>query len=298
MNYDQLHAFYYVSKVMNFTKASEILNLTQPAITARIRNLEMELSCQLFDKQGKQLSLTKEGKLLLDYAERIIFYSEEAKEAIQSINQEQLSIGFGPSFPYEVICKTVRDFTKKNNIYIQIIEGHDSISLGDQVKNQKIDLSFIRIPVYDPNLTLEYLYKDKMVMFVSPDHPLASKTSVTKHDLHGQTMIHYCRNIEMWRRIEESLVGVKDLKGLEVHNLEMLKKFVKEGIGFSILPRFGLLEEVEKGELKVLDYDLLNGMPRDIMAVYHTGSSRTGWIKEFISTFEHHIKDHSLEHSL
>lgn len=298
MNYDQLHAFYYVSKVMNFTKASEILNLTQPAITARIRNLEMELSCQLFDKQGKQLSLTKEGKLLLDYAERIIFYSEEAKEAIQSINQEQLVIGFGPSFPYAVICKAVQEFTSKHNVYIQIIEGHDSISLSDQVKNQKIDLAFIRIPVYDPTLTLDYLYKDKMVVFVSPNHPLASKTSVTKKDLHGHTMIHYCRNIEMWRRVEESLVGVKDLRCLEVHNLEMLKRFVKEGLGFSILPQFGLIEEVEKGELKVLDYELLNHMPKDIMAVYVNGSSRTEWIKAFVSTFSDQITYHSEAYSL
>jgi DNA-binding transcriptional LysR family regulator len=290
MNYDQLHAFYYVSKVMNFTKASEILNLTQPAITARIRNLEMELSCQLFEKQGKQLSLTQEGKLLLDYAEKIIFYSDGAKEAIQSVNQTKLTIGFSPSFSYDIICKTVKDFKTKHDIDLQIHEGYDSIALADQVRNQKLDVAFIRMAVSDPNLTLDYLYKDKMVVFVSQKHPLASRTSVTKQDLEGHTMIHYCRNTGLWKRFEESLLGVKNLKHLEVKNIEMLKKFVKEGFGFSILGYFGLMEEVEKGELKALEYAPLNGIPRDIMSVYLTGSSRTEWIKEFIATCENQIK--------
>lgn len=290
MNYDQLHAFYYVSKVMNFTKASEILNLTQPAITARIRNLEMELNCQLFEKQGKNLSLSEEGKLLLDYAEKIIFYSDEAKEAVKSVKQAQLTIGFCPSFSYEIIYKTVKDFTSKYDIYLEIIEGHDSIALGDRIKNQKIDLAFVRTPVFDQNLTLDYLYKDKMVVFVSPDHPLAAKDCITKEDLEGHTMIHYCRSTGLWKRFEESLLGVKNLKTIEIKNMEMLKKFVKEGFGFSILGYFGLMEEVEKGELVALEYDLLDDIPSDIMSLYLIGNSRTEWIKEFISCCENQIK--------
>ncbi len=275
---------------MNFTKTSEFLNLTQPAITARIRNLEMELSCQLFKKQGKQLSLTQEGKLLLDYAEKIIFYSDGAKEAIQSANQTKLTIGFSPSFSYDIICKTVKDFKIKHDIELQILEGYDSIALAEQVKNQKLDVAFIRMAVSNPNLTLDYLYKDKMVVFVSQEHPLASRTSVTKQDLEGHTMVHYARNTGLWKRFEESLLGVKNLKHLEVKNMEMLKKFVKEGFGFSMLGYFGLMEEVGKGDLKALEYAPLNGIPRDIMSVYLTGSSRTEWIKEFVATCENQIK--------
>lgn len=103
-------------------------------------------------------------------------------------------------------------------------------------------------------------------------------------------MVHYARNTGLWKRFEESLLGVKNLKHLEVKNMEMLKKFVKEGFGFSMLGYFGLMEEVGKGDLKALEYAPLNGIPRDIMSVYLTGSSRTEWIKEFVATCENQIK--------
>lgn len=284
MNYDQLNAFYYVSKVMSVTKASEILNLTQPAITTRIRNLEEDLSCRLFDKQGKHLILTTEGKILLEYAEKIIFYSGEAKEALNCVNQAKLTIGFSPAFSYDIICKAVKDFIKTNDgIYLQIVEEHDSINLIEKVKKQKLDLAFVRTPTFDPNLTLDYIFKDKLFIFVSPNHPLSSKRMVTKEDLDGQIMIHYSRSMGFWKRIEESLVGVNALKKIEVRNMEMMKKFVKEGIGFSVLPYFTLMEEERAGDLTVLEYEPLNVIPRDIVSVYYTGSSRTEWIQNFIS---------------
>ena len=284
MNYDQLYAFYYVSKVMNFTKASEILNLTQPAITTRIRNLEDELSCQLFEKQGKRLSLTKEGEILLEYAKKIIFYAGEAKEALSFANQAQLTIGFSPAFSNVVITKAVKEFIPNHeHIYLKIIEQGDSLELIEQVKNQSLDLAFVRTPTFDPNLTLDYIFKDKIYIFVSPNHPLSTKKVVTKEDLEGETMIHYSRSMGFWKRVEESLVGVKSLKKFEVRNMELMKKFVKEGLGFSILPYFTLHEEEQAGEIVVIEYEPLNEIPRDIVSVYYSGSARTEMIKTFIS---------------
>ncbi|HBI04144.1 MAG TPA: hypothetical protein DDY49_08975 [Paenibacillaceae bacterium] len=291
MNYDQLYAFYYVSKVMNFTKASEILNLTQPAITTRIRNLEDELSCQLFDKQGKRLNLTKEGKILLEYAKKIIFYAGEAKEALSIANQPQLTIGFSPAFSNKVITKAVKEFVPNHEyIYLKIIEQHDSLDLLEQVKNQTLDLAFVRTPTFDPNLTVDNVFKDKIYIFVSPDHPLSTKKIVTKEDLEGQTMVHYSRSMGYWKRVEETVVGVKDLKKFEVRNMELMKKFVKEGLGFSILPYFTLHEEEQKGEIVVIEYEPLNEIPRDIVSVYYTGSARTDLIKTFISCCMKHIE--------
>jgi len=284
MNYDQLYAFYYVSKVMNFTKASEILNLTQPAITTRIRNLEEELSCQLFDKQGKRLNLTKEGKILLEYAKKIIFYAGEAKEALSIANQAQLTIGFSPAFSNTVITSAVKDFIPEHgHIYLKIIEQGDSLNLIEMVKNQKLDLAFVRTPTFDPNLTVEHIFKDKIFIFVSPTHPLSKKKIVTKEDLEGQTMVHYSRSMGFWKRVEETIVGVKNLKKFEVRNMELMKKFVKEGLGFSILPYFTLHEEEQRGEIVVIEYEPLNEIPRDIVSVYYTGSARTEIIKNFIS---------------
>ncbi|MBA4602366.1 substrate-binding domain-containing protein [Thermoactinomyces mirandus] len=230
----------------------------------------------------------------MDYAEKIIFYTDEAKDAMHSITQTQLTVGFTPAFSHQVICTAVKEFPKIHYIYLQIIEGHDSIRLLEQVQNQKLDLAFIRTATFDSNLTVDYLFSDRTFVFVSPTHPLSAKTMVTMGDLQGQTMIHYSRSVGIWKKIENTLVGVTDLKKLEIKNIAMLKKFVTEGLGFSILPYFSIIEEVQRKELKILEYK--PRIPKNIMSVYYTGSSRTEYQK-FISCCKKHLNT-SLVYSL
>ena len=79
--HNQLETFLAVIDLQNYSKAAEYLHVTQPTVTARIKNLENELNCKLFDRDGKNLSLSKEGKIFQEYATSILTYMNHSLEA-------------------------------------------------------------------------------------------------------------------------------------------------------------------------------------------------------------------------
>ena len=81
MDTNQLETFLAIIEYSNYSRAAEFLNVTQPTVTARIKNLEHELNCKLFDREGKNVSLTKEGEVFVEYATSILTYMEHSNEA-------------------------------------------------------------------------------------------------------------------------------------------------------------------------------------------------------------------------
>jgi len=82
---EQLLTFIAVYECNNYSRAADQLNLTQPAVTARINKLELELDCKLFNRDGKKITLTEEGLAFLPFAKKILNYIEEAKHTINFI---------------------------------------------------------------------------------------------------------------------------------------------------------------------------------------------------------------------
>ncbi|HER2177994.1 TPA: LysR family transcriptional regulator, partial [Streptococcus pyogenes] len=72
MNIENIEAFVYINHYGSFNKAAEVLFLSQPSVTARIQSLERELGCKLFDRLGKQIVLTEEGRKFLPYAQQVL----------------------------------------------------------------------------------------------------------------------------------------------------------------------------------------------------------------------------------
>ncbi len=81
MDNSQLETFLAVIEYQNYSKAAESLNVTQPTVTARIKNLEDELNCKLFKREGKYVVLSNEGRVFVEYATSILTYMNHSKEA-------------------------------------------------------------------------------------------------------------------------------------------------------------------------------------------------------------------------
>ena len=84
MDQIQLETFLAITKHHSYSKAAETLNVTQPTVTARIKNLEEELVCQLFERVGRQIMLTEEGTVFLEYATSILTYMNQSREVTKS----------------------------------------------------------------------------------------------------------------------------------------------------------------------------------------------------------------------
>lgn len=89
------------------------MNLTQPAVTARIQKLENELDCKLFYRDGKRILLTKEGTALYPYARKILNYVKEARQVIEGIKTPTITIGLSPAISVSIVLE-VLSLLRKN----------------------------------------------------------------------------------------------------------------------------------------------------------------------------------------
>ncbi len=89
MTFDQIKTFLWVTRLGGFRKAAERLNLSQPAVSTRISNLENELRVPLFERGPGVLVLTKQGTLLLAYAEQMLFVEEEIKQRVANPSEAE-----------------------------------------------------------------------------------------------------------------------------------------------------------------------------------------------------------------
>lgn len=236
MDDEQLLTFITVFQLNNYSRAADHLNLTQPAVTARIQKLEIELGCKLFYRNGKKILLTKEGNTLLPFARKILGYVNEARQTIELLKIPNLTIGFSPAISVSIILNALSLLHEKGEFSFDMMEAGDSIEVSKKVEEGIIDIGLVRDVIAYPNLESKPIFCEKLVFIVGVDHPLASKDVILKEDLIDQTMICYRREYALWRKIDEKLVGVKNLKRIEVGGFEMLLSMVRNNWGFSVVP--------------------------------------------------------------
>ncbi|OUM84715.1 MAG: hypothetical protein BAA01_06185 [Bacillus thermozeamaize] len=287
MDIDQLKTFLLVKRVMNYSRAAELLNVTQPTVTARIQNLEKELDCRLFHKVGRAITLTKEGEIFSRYAEKILDYMHEAKESISLLKKPHLKIGFAPGFSKQLVMDVVHLFESKSkhDLMLTIIEGQDSADLTNKVLNKDINLAFVRTLFTHPELSARHICDDKLVFIIGTGHRLANKQKITTEDLIGETMICFLRHTPIWRKVDEKLVGIEKLKRIEVGTLEMLKSMVIANWGFSIIPSLSI-ETHEKSKIHTKEFEILDKITNKVIALFRNDSPNIEYIQLFIQTFK------------
>ena len=144
MDNEQLITFITVSELKNYSRSADHLNVTQPAVTARIQKLETELDCKLFSRDGKKINLTEEGHALLPFARKIVGYVNEAKQTINLLKIPSLTIGLSPAISVSVIFKALSLLRDKNETLFDIVEADDSIEISKMITEGRIDIGIVR----------------------------------------------------------------------------------------------------------------------------------------------------------
>lgn len=289
MDNEQLKTFTLVKKVLNLSRAAEMLHVTQPTVTQRIQSLEKELDCKLFDKEGKKIFITEEGEVFARYSEKILDYIQEAKESIDLVKEPRLNVGFAP-FSSEFVMQGINSIKSNRKLSLSISEGLGSKELTDKVINREIDLAIVRTHYSHPDLLSRQICDDKLLFIVGKYHPLASKDNITKDDLIGETLICFLRDTPVWNKIEEKIAGIENLKRFEVRTLEKLKQMVIANWGVSFVPLLSL-ETYEKNQLCVKPFEGFNEITDDkVIALYRNDSPNNKFIQSFIESMKNEIE--------
>ncbi|WP_297527072.1 LysR family transcriptional regulator [Thiohalobacter sp.] len=248
MDIRNLQAFVRVAESGSFSLAAERLHLTQPAVSKRIAALESGLAHRLFDRMGRRLRLTEAGETLLPRARRILAEFEDARRRLEDLSGEvggHLRLGTSHHIGLHRLPPLLRDFTRRYPEAQLDLEFLDSEAACEAVAQGRLDLGVVTLPTRPPdNLRVIPVWPDPLAFVVAPDHPLAVHRRVSPSRLAEHRAILPGPETYTGQIIARAFQarGVQLDAGPSIHYLETIKMLVAVGLGWSLLPR-SLLDE-------------------------------------------------------
>ena len=287
----KLETFITVAELKNFTKAAQALNLTQPAVSNHINQLEKEYNTKLFMRKKKDFTLTNEGKIALTYARRLKALHDKM---IQKIADEQTSsshikIGITHTSENNNITEVLAQYANQmHNITITIIT--DSINnLYDMLENYQLDIAIVDGKKQSGKLNYLMLDTDYLVCVLSSQHPLAKNSSISLNQLKKENMILRLPSSSTRSLFEATLISINESIDsfnvlLEVDNVSTIKQLVLNNFGVSILPQSVCTKDVKKGKIKTLPIENLS-MTRQMNIAYNKDFANIDVLNDIVTLY-------------
>lgn len=244
MNFTQIHYFITVARTLSFTKAADMLYITQPAISRHINTMEEELGFPLFTRVNRKLQLTPEGQVLAKELDKVFFDFDSAIRKARNASKTavgELRVGIVDGLDLDdALSKTVCTLAEEcPGLDIALFNfGYEELSA--RLVDGKLDVAFSR--AYDANrrvyLQSKFVAKNRNMLAVPDGSPLSRKKSASFSDLQGQTIILVSEtDDDINRQIVQSECTKCDFTPIIKYSPSYHINFiwVKSGLGVSIL---------------------------------------------------------------
>lgn len=258
MNLHQLRVFYYVAQCLSFSKASEELHISQPAVSVQVRKLEEEVGVELVEQLGKKLYLTEAGEQLKVYAEKIFTEEREAENMLgdyREINRGELIIGTSSTLGTYYVPPLLTEFRQQfPKLEITLKIGNTEWAEKQILKNS-VDLALLEGElIHSSDFTVIPFLQDQLVIIAAPDHPLAGK-EITAEDLAGYPFVlreSGSNSRKVFRSyMRQREIPIKVL--MELESPEAIKRLVSSGLGLGIASKATLAWELACNHLTILE---------------------------------------------
>lgn len=257
----RLKVFNTVAKRLNFTKAANELNITQPAVSKHIKEIEQQLNTRLFDRNGTKISLTFSGEILLKYTEKIFSIYRELDFEMNQLNQKHkgtLRIGASTTIAQYVLPPLLAEFHKQFKEIDVVLTIRNTESIEELLQHQKIDLGMIE--GQSKNKLFHYIpfIKDEIVLAARENHPLSNKNALKMEELKEIPLLLREHGSGTLENIAYALkpFGVKlsDLHTeMQIGNTESIKSYLIHSDCMAFVSIHSILQELNNKTLTVLD---------------------------------------------
>lgn len=259
MELRQLRHFVAVSDCGTYSAASDMLNLTQPALTRSIQTLEEQLQTSLFTRQPRGVTLTDAGTALLRHARLMLHQATAAEEDVEAITggtSGQLNIGLAPMFSTAVIDKVL---IALNEQFPSLRFKVTTALLGDimsDILDATLDVALSNIPSgpMPQGIAHETMFETRSSVYVGKGHPLARKTAISIDDLRGVSwaIVRQLQTIDVLGDLLFTGTGVQVEPTIETNSLSLLRTVLLSGQFASVLPEHWLREDLKAGRIVAL----------------------------------------------
>ncbi len=264
-----LQAFKAVAEKGSFSNAASELFITQPAVSKRIRQLEESLGLQLFDRIGRKVYLTDSGQALLPKAKQLIFDANEITASLQNLNKDvkgKLIMSTSHHIGLHRLSRPLRSFIETFPDVDLDIKFLDSEAACKAVEVGDIELAIATLPPYSSsNLKMNQIWNDPLVFMISRKNKLAGKSDIEFEELLKEPTV-LPRRSTFTRRILEDEVKKHNLSlniAMETNYLETLQMLATTGVGWSLLPKSLLNEDVSTVKVRGIN------LSRELGSIVH-----------------------------
>jgi len=293
----RLQVFHTVARLLSFTKAADVLHMTQPAVTFQVRQLEEYFNTRLFDRTHNRITLTEIGKRVYEHAEKIFELYADMENTVKEMTGDVsgvLLIGASTTIAEYMLPALLGDFKHKYpdvSIRLRVSNTEGIVSM---VEHNAIDLGVVEAPVSNKNLAVELCSTDQLVAIVPPKHPLAEYKRISIEELLKYPFISREEGSGTREVINEhfSHLGLTSYVNIimELGSSEAIKGAVASGMGVSILSRATIQKDLQLNTLKEIRLDPI--LERPFSFVHQKQKFRLRAMEELLSFARQYCQSH------
>ncbi|WP_419878124.1 LysR family transcriptional regulator [Brevibacillus centrosporus] len=292
---EKMETFIVLAECSSFTEAAKRLYCSQPTISHHIQQLEQQFSSQLFFRSGKQVELTKQGEVLLQYAKQITNLVDEASIQLKRVSQQEqvLSVyvsNYIAGYYFSDILNQFHTISPQRPLEINSYCYSDLIRCFQEGRTQ-----YALMPIYPEddyirkNFETSVLFEEELLLVLPADHSCANRRLLYARDLQNETVLlpksEYLQQYVM-EHLESRQVKARFL---QMSNFEMIKQAVKSHHGIAFLPHGAVKEEIRRGELVYKPISSIQ-IKRQNGFVFRKNAKLTQEDRIFCQNVEHYLR--------
>lgn len=260
MSVETLRVFVTVLEQKNFSRAAELLHLSQPGVSLQIMNLENEFGTKLIHRTPKLVRPTKAGEILYERAKKMLSLYEEAKQEVDLLqNTVSGSLHIGASFTIGeyLLPRVLAEYAQQ---YPQVeleVKIANTEEVTQAVRTNQLDVGLIEGEVEYKDIQIEPFMKDEMVLVMSATHPLAADEHISVDELQDQIWI-LRESGSGTRSFSDQLIqrfGLRMKRSFVFSSSQGVKEAVAAGLGIAVLSRWIVRKELASGELSTVSVE-------------------------------------------
>lgn len=262
MDLKQLEIFSRIVELKSFSKAAQAVFLTQPTVSGHIQSLEDELGTKLLDRLGREVVPTTAGKLLYDYAKRMVAIRDEARQALDQLMgrmKGEIVVG-GSTIPGEYMMPAlIGAFREKYPEVTVVLKIGDTTDIVNKVQDGECEFGIVGSRVDDGRLEFREFVKDELILIASPGHRLVKRSGISAKELASVPFVMRERGSGSRMAIEKGLseMGIDPAcinVVAEMGSTEAVKQAVKAGLGVSLVSSLAVKEDLRHKSVETVPF--------------------------------------------
>jgi DNA-binding transcriptional LysR family regulator len=285
MELRHLRYFVAVAEEGHFGRAARRLFISQPPLSRQIRDLEEELGVELLERRGPRFRLTDAGQQFLEGARQTLAQAERAtgraRQAARGV-AGFLSIGYTPTGDLQILPRILKPFHRAYpgvQLELRILPPTPQI---EDLRRERIHVGFLRMPVDAPDLRIEHVCREPLLLAIPERHPLARRRRIRLSSLAQEPFLMFPRPLAP--SYYDELIGFfrgagfSPLIAHELESLQTMLALVAAGLGLALLP--SSIRDIRRSG--VVYRDLLGHVPHVDMAVAYLERNRSEVLRQFL----------------